>query len=441
VAGLERTVRIVIQYKPRDAFRPFHASPARFSCLVCHRRAGKTVACVNRLIRSALKCKHQDPRVAYVAPYYVQAKDIAWTYAKRFSAPIPGVQFNESELRVDYPNGGRLRLYGADNPDRLRGGYLDDVVLDEYADMMPSLWGEIIRPMLADRKGSAAFIGTPKGRNEFFSVWERAKGDPSWFAMMLRASESGLLAPEEIAAARAEMTPEQFEQEFECSFTAAILGAYYGREMAEAERTGRIASVGYDPSLPVHTAWDLGMGDSTSIWLFQVAANELRVIDFIESHGQPLAYYVGELQARGYRYGDDWVPHDAKVRSLETGRTRVETLVGLGRSVRVVPDHRLDDGINGARVSFPRMWFDADKCRFGLEALRQYRTEYDEKTKAYKNVPKHDWTSHAADAFRYMAMAWKTLTPPTKPKDAIAELLKPRTWGEIFANEDDAVDG
>jgi phage terminase large subunit len=177
------------------------------------------------------------------------------------------------------------------------------------------------------------------------------------------------------------------------------------------------------------------MGDSTSIWLFQIAANELRVIDFIESHGQPLAYYVGELQARGYKYGDDWVPHDAKVRSLETGRTRVETLVGLGRSVRVVPDHRLDDGINGARVSFPRMWFDQDKCRFGLEALRQYRTEYDEKTKAYKNTPKHDWTSHAADAFRYMAMAWKQLTPPTQPKDALAELLRPRTWNEIFNDE------
>jgi phage terminase large subunit len=440
VAGVQR-IRIIIPYSPRRAFLPFHGRKKRWAVLVCHRRAGKTVACINDMIRAAATCQLQDGRFAYIAPLYNQAKDVAWTYAKRYSAPIPGVEFNESELRIDYPNGARLRLYGADNPDRLRGGYLDGVVLDEYADMVPSAWGEVIRPMLADRQGWAAFIGTPKGRNAFWEVWERGQAEPNWFAMMLRASESGLLLASELEEARREMTPEQYEQEFECSFTAAILGAYYGREMAEAERSGRIAHVGYDPALPVHTAWDLGMGDSTSIWCFQVGPSELRVIDFIESHGQPLAYYVGELQARGYKYGDDWVPHDAKVRSLETGRTRVETLVGLGRSVRVVPDHRLDDGINGARVSFPRIWFDADRCRFGLEALRQYRTEYDEKTKAYKNTPKHDWTSHAADAFRYMAMAWKQLTPPTKPTDAIAELLKPRTWGEIFANEDDAVDG
>jgi phage terminase large subunit len=434
MGGVQR-IRIVIPYSPRRAFLPFHNRKSRWSVLVCHRRAGKTVACVNDLIRAAATCKREDGRFGYIAPLYNQSKDVCWTYAKRFSAPIPGVEFNESELRIDYPNGARLRLYGADNPDRLRGGYFDGVVLDEYADMAPSVWGEVIRPMLADRGGWGTFIGTPKGRNNFWEVWERAQADPSWFAMMLRASESGLLPAAELAEARAEMTPEQYEQEFECSFTAAIMGAYFGKEMAEAERSGRIGVVSYDPSLPVHTAWDLGMGDSTSIWLFQIAANELRVIDFLESHGQPLAYYVGELQARGYKYGDDWVPHDAKVRSLETGRTRVETLVGLGRSVRVVPDHRLDDGINGARVSFPRMWFDQDKCRFGLEALRQYRTEYDERTKAYKNTPKHDWTSHAADAFRYMAMAWKQLTPPTQPKDALADLLRPRTWNEIFADE------
>jgi Terminase-like family. len=353
-------------------------------------------------------------RYAYVAPFLSQAKEVAWEYLKRYAQPIIADK-NESELWVELLNGARIRIHGADNPDRLRGAYLDGVVKDEYADMRPSVWGEVIRPMLADRQGWATFIGTPKGRNEFFEVWDRAQREDSWFSMMLRASETAILDPAELADAAQDMTPEQYAQEFECSFEAAILGAYFGKELAEADRAGRITDVPYDQALPVLTAWDLGIGDSTSIWFFQVAGSEIRVIDFYENHGQGLPHYGAVLSSKPYAYGDDFVPHDAKVRELGTGRTRVETLGSMGRRPRLVPDHKIMDGINAARVTLPRIWFDRTRCSDGIEALRQYRAEFDEKTKAFKDTPRHDWTSHAADAFRYLCMAWRELTPKVVP--------------------------
>ena len=379
---------------------------------MAHRRAGKTVACVADLVLGALQTSKPNARYAYIAPLYVQAKDVAWAYVRDFAGSVPGVSFNEAELRADLPNGSRIRLYGADNYDRLRGLYLDGVVLDEYADMPPAAWGEVIRPALADRQGWAVFIGTPKGRNAFFDLYERAKVEPDWFALMLRASETGLLPESELAAARAEMTPEQYGQEFECSFEAAILGSYYGREMAEAELAGRITAVDYEPGLDVHTAWDLGIGDSTAIWFWQIAGGEIRVIDHYEAHGQALPHYAAVLASKPYRYGWDYVPHDARVRELGTGRTRVETLRNLGRKPRLVPSHEVMDGINAGRLTMPRCWFDADACRDGLEALRQYRADFDDKARVFRDKPKHDWTSHTADAFRYLAMAWREARKP-----------------------------
>ena len=409
--------KVEIPYGPRREFLGYHYRKQRWACVVAHRRAGKTVACVNDLIKGALTCRKENPRFAYLAPFYTQAKDVAWAYVKHYSAAIPGVEANESELRVDFPNGGRVRLYGADNYDRLRGIYLDGVVLDEYADMDPRVWPEVIRPALSDRQGWGTFIGTPKGRNSFFEVHEAAKASDDWLSLLLRASQTGLVAQSELDDARSMMTPEQYAQEYECSFDAAILGAYYGREIADAERAGRIGEVALDPAVAVQTAWDLGYTDSMSIWFFQVAPDGLRVIDYLEDHGKNLGHYVGELNARGYKYGDDWVPHDAKATELGSGRTRVETLFGMKRRPRLVPDHDIMDGINAARVSFAKIWIDANKCKFGLEALRQYRTEYDEQKKVFKKTPRHDWSSHAADAFRYMSMAWRELTPkpPTPP--------------------------
>lgn len=202
-----------LDYQPRPQFRDFHRRRERFGVVVAHRRAGKTVAAIFDLVDAAIRCPKPDGRFAYVAPLYAQAKDVAWTYLKRAVSPLPGVTINESELRVDLPNGSRIRLYGADNYDRLRGIYLDGVVLDEFADMDPRAWSEVIRPALADRGGWAVFIGTPKGRNAFADLYERAEADPEWYALRLRASQTGIIPTQELEALRAELTPNEFRRE------------------------------------------------------------------------------------------------------------------------------------------------------------------------------------------------------------------------------------
>jgi phage terminase large subunit len=412
--------KIVIPYKPREVFKPFHDRHQRFAIGIAHRRCGKTVACINDKIKRAIISPKEMYRAGYIAPYLKQAKDVAWEYLKRYSQPIWGASPNESELFVTLLGGQRVRIYGADNADALRGGYFDDVTLDEYADMAPSVWGSIIRPMLADRQGSATFIGTPKGRNSFHEIYERAGADPDeWFRFMLRASETGLLAESELAAARQDMTPEQFEQEFECSFDAAILGAYYGREVAEAERSGRILdSLDIVPDIPVNTAWDLGNSDHMAIWCWQLINGDIHVVDYLCSYGYYMDKYCADLDARGY-HGTDFVPHDARVPSLETGRTRIETLISFGRKPRLVADHKVNDGINAARMTFPRVKFDGIKCKDGIEALRQYRAEYDEKTRAFKDTPKKDWATHPADAFRYLCMAWREEAKKVEPPEIV----------------------
>ncbi len=399
----------VIPYAPRHAFMPFHETEKRWRVIVAHRRAGKTVATINDLIKSALTCPKPEPRTAYIAPLYKQAKDVAWTYLKRFGLVIPGSEANESELRVDFPNGGRVRLYGADNPDGMRGIYLDDCVLDEAADMRPRVLPEIIRPALSDRKGSLTAIGTPRGHNEFFKLWQASQNDDEWYGVMLRASETGLVDADELRSARQMMTPEQYEQEYECSFEAAIHGAYWGREMGEADRAGRICDVAHDPERPVYTAWDLGVRDSTAIWFFQPLAGGVNVVDYYEASGVGVDHYAEVVRGKPYKMGPCLVPHDAKVKEWGSGRTRVEIMQGLGLKPELVPDHRLMDGIQAGRTTIPLARFDRAKCADGIEALKQYRAEYDEERKVLKPTPLHDWSSHAADAWRYLAIGWQAI--------------------------------
>jgi phage terminase large subunit len=409
--------------------------------IVAHRRCGKTVACIQDLILRAMQCRNPNGRYAYIAPLYNQAKDVAWLYLKEYTDGLRAGEPNETDLRVDLINGARIRLYGADNPDRLRGLYLDGLVLDEYADMAPSIWGSVLRPALADRQGWATFIGTPKGRNAFFDLYSRAGLSPDWYAARLLASQTGILPESELRDAASEMTPEQFAQEFECSFEAAILGAYFGKEVADAERNDRIGVVEHIPELPVHTAWDLGIGDSTAIWWFQAISGEVRVLEFYENNGQSLEHYVKVLRSKPYQPGLAYVPHDARVRELGSGRTRVEILKELGLTPKLVTGHKLMDGINAARLSFPSLWFDADKCRDGIEALRQYRADYDEKTRAFKDTPKHDWTSHASDAFRYLCMAWReqSMAAPKVEKPPV-KAITDYTWNEAWAIRDKSTD-
>jgi len=362
---------------------------------------------VNDIVRKALKCRLPNPRVAYIAPLYRQAKAVAWDYVQTFTRPIPGMKYNQAELRADFPNGARLSLYGADNPDSLRGIYLDECVLDEYAQMSERLWGEVIRPALADRQGGATFIGTPQGYDAFFNLYEQYKGESDWYVRIHRASETGYVTDEELSAARRQMSAEQYEQEFECSWSAAVMGSYYGKLLDEAH-SRMLPQLNPEKGHKVETWWDLGIGDSTAIWFAQRVGPEIRVLDFYEASGEGLSHYASVLEQkareRGWLYGDHVVPHDAKQRSLDTGRTRLDTLKGLGINATVQSPQKVEDGIEAVRRLLPNCWFDEPRCRRGLDALRQYRAEYDEVRRAYRTKPVHDWASHASDAFRYGAL-------------------------------------
>lgn len=408
-----------LDYRPRRAFLPFHRRSQRFACGVAHRRAGKTVACVNDLIRLAVANPRHGVapgRYGYVAPYLNQAKETAWNYLKFYSEPLWIKAPNEGELYVELvPYGARIRIYGADNAERLRGGYFDHVVLDEYANMAPSIWPLIIRPMLSDYEGGATFIGTPAGRNSFFEIFEAAATDPHWFRFFLPATVTGIISESELQSARRDMTPAEYAQEYDCSFDAAIRGAYYGAEIADAEREGRICAAPIAAGFPVHTAWDIGLGQNMPVWCFQILGNEIRVVDYIEDYDATVERMSATLNDRGYK-GTDYVPPDARAPELSTGRTRVETLVRCGRNPKVVAEHKVDDGINAVRLTFPRLWFDALRCRQGLEGLRQYRADFDEKKKVFLDHPRHDWASHPADAMRYLAMAWRELEGPKERK-------------------------
>jgi hypothetical protein len=407
-------------YDPRAPFVDFHKRTQRWAVLVVHRRGGKTVACVADLIDAALRCTKPRPRFAYIAPQLKQAKTVAWEYVKDMGLKVPGSTAHESELRLDLPNGGQVRLFGADNPDTLRGIYLDGVVLDEAGDMNPRLFNEILRPALADRKGWGVWIGTPKGMNDFYDLHRVAKDTPDeFYSMTLRASKSGLIDPDELESARKTMTPEQYAQEFECSFQAAIIGAYYGREMDAAEAAGRIKAGLLDPTIAVHTAWDLGMSDHTAIWFYQTVANEIRLVDFYANNSFGLEHYAKVLQDRGYVYGRHVLPHDVKVKELGTGRSRLETLEGLGIRCEIAPQLSIEDGINAVRRILPRCWFDEATCGEGIKALRQYRRKWDDTRKVFLEQPYHDWTSHPADSFRYLALSVeepRTAYKPAKPR-------------------------
>ena len=383
----------------------------RWAIVVAHRRCGKTVACINDLVvRASLEGK-KDGRYAYVAPYYSQAKNIAWDYLVRFAEPVLA-KANQSELWVELINGSRIRLFGADNPDALRGLYLDGIVLDEYADMRPRIWGEIIRPLLADRLGWAVFIGTPKGHNAFWDLYNNASKDDRWYVKTLRASQTGLLPKEELEDAAKSMSQDQYMQEFECDFESAIVGAFYGKEMRLLTDQGRITDVRHDPMFKVHTAWDLGYSDDTAIWFFQVIHGEIRLLDYHYSNGQPVAFYAGIVESRemerGYAYGYHYLPHDARAKTLASNRSVIEQLGDKLpiKSLRIVPNLGLQDGIQASRLALTRAWFD-HKCEDGIECLRQYQREYDEDKKVFRDKPRHDWTSHGADAWRYLSIVWK----------------------------------
>jgi phage terminase large subunit len=402
---------VVIPYEPRAAFVPYHNAHQRFCLSVAHRRAGKTVARINKIIRKAIECKLPQPRFGYGAPTFVQAKDIAWQYLKTYTAPMVdlGLRTNESELSVVLPhNGAQIRLYGLENYDRLRGLYFDGLAIDEAQDVPSVALTQVILPALTDRNGWLDASGTPKGRaGLLYKLYQDARVAPAqWFLQVLKASETGILSADQLDMLRRTMPANEYEQEMECSFDAAITGAYYSREIDAAEKDGRITEVPYEPVLPVNTAWDLGISDSMSITFYQQSkGGQIRVIDYYEAAGYGLDHYAKELDRRGYKYGKHFGPHDLAVREIgANGRSRVESARSLGITFEVLPIQRVEDGINAVRMMLPRCVFDAKKCDRLIESLRQYRVKYDDKRQISLG-PLHDHTSHAADSVRYMAQS------------------------------------
>ena len=420
-------------YVPREQFEGLHQRSQRWACLVVHRRGGKTVACVNELLTRATYTQKTNARYAYIAPFYRQAKDVAWGYLKDFGDGII-TKTRESELRVELFNGAWITLYGADNPDALRGLYLDGVVLDEYGDCRPSLWGTVVLPTLADRKGWAIFIGTPKGKNHFYEVHKRAQMESNWFDMTLPASQSGILDDEELLEMKAQMTESAYLQELECDFTAAVIGTYFADIIQALEFSGQIAvnAADYDPDEKVFASCDLGFTDSTAFWFWQPRKDGYAVIDHYENQGQPLPHYFEHLDKLGYDYDTIYVPHDAKAATLQTGRTTIEQFAGhfdgADTHISPLPRLKIQHGIDAARMILPTCHFNQKKCYDGIEALRAYRRTYDEVHKCFSEKPLHDWASDSADAFRYMAMACRPMKAIEKPKKRARPLIDRPTY-------------
>lgn len=394
-----------------------HARLQRFNVLVCHRRFGKTVFCVNEIVDQALRCQRKDPQYAFIAPTYGQAERIAWDMLKSYTRDIPGVVYNESKLTCVIPRPHlndriKIMLLGAENPDSIRGIYLDGVVFDEFAEMDPRVWGQVVRPALADRKGWAIFIGTPKGQNHFYDVYQTAlkNQQKGWYCKVFKASETHVLPAEEIEAMKAEMTEEEIDQELECSFTAALTGSYFGKLLASAENEKRIGVVPHDPALQVDTFWDLGIGDSMAIWFVQQHRLEVRVIDYLEMSGEGLPYYVKKLREdhrAKYAYREHNWPHDGGSRDLTTGKERSVAMLELGVRVYVHPRFSLADQHDAARRLIPLTHFDLTNCGRGLDALKNYQKKWDSKNKIWTDKPLHNWASHGASAFCLIGMVLK----------------------------------
>lgn len=386
---------------------------------VWHRRAGKDDVCLHW----AATCMVQRTATYWhMLPEAAQARKAIWeavnphTGQRRIDEAFPIAlreTTREQEMLIKLKGGSTWQVVGSDNYNSLVGSAPAGVVFSEWALADPAAWA-YIRPILAENGGWALFIYTPRGRNHAATFYESAEKDPAWFAQKLTVEETKAISAEILEQERKEYLRDygeedgraRFQQEYFCSFQSGVVGAYYGREMERVERDKRLCPVPYDPRVPVFTAWDLGVSDSTAIWFAQIVGREVHVIDYLENSGVGLDWYANALRERGYSYHEHLLPHDAKARELSSGKTREETLRSLGfNNIRVLPQGNLMDGINAARLLLARAWFDETKCGpRGVKCLQEYRREWDDKRKVFHDRPLHDWSSHGADAWRYLAV-------------------------------------
>jgi len=420
-----------IVYKARSYFKAFHSRPQRYSIMVCHRRAGKTVASIVDLIHKAMTCQKHNPRFAYIAPFRSQAQNIAWNYLLEYTTGIRKSD-NKSDLYVQLKgNKAIIRLFGADNPNALRGMYLDGVILDEYADFKDNVWGEVVRPTLADRKGWASFIGTPRGHNAFYDLWERSIKYPNdWYRNLLAYWDTGVLDEEEIDELKRTMSDSQFRQELCCDWEAAVSGTYYGTDMEIALKEGRIGSYLHNPRYNVYTAWDLGYTDSTAIWFFQVIEGKIYVIDYYENFGQGIKHYINVLKSRPYDYGMHYLPHDARQRRMDNGgrSMMMQFMEDIEYTkINVLTQQNILDGIQAVRTTLPICHFNESTCKMGIECLRLYKRDWDSLKQDWSENPRRDKYCHGADAFRYLAIGWEDVQERFEPDKSWEQILKEET--------------
>ena len=369
---------------------------------MAHRRAGKTVALCNQVIRAALENtrKFPPPRYAYIGPSFAQAKDLVWGYYKYYTGVLPQVKVVEGDLQIVLPNGAMINLYGgAAAYERMRGLYFDGVVADEYPLLNPSMLGSVIRPCLADYGGWGVISGTSAGDDHFHDLKKRAeKETEQWDLFNIPITETDALPEEEVREMRKDMTSDEFAREMMCSFDAPIEGSYYGEVLNQISMDGQITGVPYDPNALVFTWWDLGIDDEMVVWFLQQCGRELHVIDYYANTGKGLDHYAGQIKSKPYTYGCHVLPHDIKARELGTGVSRHEVLQGMLPNIFVTPVHSVEDGISATRALIRSMWFDKVRCEPGIMSLRNYH-------KGPTGKPVHNWASHASDAFRTGAVA------------------------------------
>jgi phage terminase large subunit len=384
--------------------------------LVWHRRAGKDKTSWNLMIKAA--CLRVGTYF-YILPTYTQAKKVIWDAIDRDGfrvidhiPPELRAGVNHSEMKVTLTNGSVIQLVGSDNIDSIVGTNPLGLVFSEYSLQSPLAW-QFLQPIVIENGGWALFEFTPRGQNHAADLYDEASRRPEWFASLLTVEDTGVLSGAQLAEVTVGMSEELVRQEFYCDFEAGNEGSYYGRLLAEAKDGARIGRVIPEPGLAVHTSWDLGVGDATAVWFFQLVGRERRYIDYYENSGEGLPHYIRELQRRNYVYGRHFAPHDIEVREFSSGTSRIDTARQLGIRFEVIPQHTLEDGIEAARLLLPRCWFDSERCKDGIAALRAYHKAFDDKRQTWRDRPEHDWSSHAADAFRYGAMATIEAALPT----------------------------
>lgn len=350
----------------------------------------------------------------HIMPSRTQAKKVAWDKLKYYSAGIPGTKISESELLIRYPTGHKIQLFGANDPDAIRGLMASGVSFDEYSQQPENIFSEIISKALADHLGYAMFVGTIKGKDHLYRTHAVAEKEPDWLAIWQDidrslATESGAtilmlkqaMQDDQKLVNDGVISQDEYDQEWYLSAEAAIKGAWYAKELSKAKTEGRITRVPYDPSIPVETWWDLGVDDQMSIWFVQPRrSGEIGVIDYYEASGEGMPHYVAVLHARGYTYGRHLAPHDIEVRELSTGKSRKSAAAQHGLKLETIPAMDLHDGIHAVRMILGRCWFDESKCEVGLNALRHYRKRFNASLNEFTGTPVHDQYSHAADAFR-----------------------------------------